>query len=272
MRQFTSKSNQDGHFRRTPSLLKSRHQNRRPVHPLLNLQQTLGNQAVQRMLSSSLIQTKLTVGEPGDQYEQQADRVADQVMRMPEPELQRQHEPIDENEEEEVMQPKRANGIQRQERPEEEEETMRPKFAEGIQRQDIPEEEEETMRPKFAERIQRQEMPEEEEQEPMQMKAASGQAQHVGTHLADQVNSLRGGGQALSQSVRNFFEPRFGYDFSRVRIHNDAQAANVSRSLNARAFTVGQDVAFASSQYSPETSQGKKLLAHELTHVVQQGK
>jgi hypothetical protein len=65
--------------------------------------------------------------------------------------------------------------------------------------------------------------------------------------------------------------PRFGYDFSRVRIHSDARAAASAQSLNALAYTIGTDVVFAASQFSPATTQGRKLLAHELTHVVQQG-
>jgi hypothetical protein len=66
-------------------------------------------------------------------------------------------------------------------------------------------------------------------------------------------------------------EPRFGCDFSRVRIHSDARAAASAQSVNALAYTVGTDVAFAAGQFSPATTRGRKLLAHELTHVVQQG-
>lgn len=79
-----------------------------------------------------------------------------------------------------------------------------------------------------------------------------------------------GGGQPLSASVRSFFEPRFGYDFADVRVHTGARADEAARSVNARAFTVGRDVVFRSDTYRPETRSGKRLLAHELTHVVQQ--
>jgi outer membrane protein OmpA-like peptidoglycan-associated protein len=84
------------------------------------------------------------------------------------------------------------------------------------------------------------------------------------------VGGSRGGGQSLSPSERAFFEPRFGQDFSQVRVHTDAQAAASARALNARAYTTGTHVVFASGQHSHETRQGRRLLAHELAHVVQQ--
>ncbi len=74
----------------------------------------------------------------------------------------------------------------------------------------------------------------------------------------------------MSKSDRAFFEPRFDYDFSQVRVHNGTQAADISRSINARAFTLGNNIAFGSGQYQPHSSEGKRLLGHELTHVVQQ--
>jgi hypothetical protein len=75
----------------------------------------------------------------------------------------------------------------------------------------------------------------------------------------------------LPKSTREFFEPRFGRDFSDVRVHTGARAADAAKSLNARAFTLGKDIVFGSGQYFPQTSAGNRLLAHELTHVVQQG-
>jgi hypothetical protein len=79
-----------------------------------------------------------------------------------------------------------------------------------------------------------------------------------------------GSGQPLSKSGRDFFEPRFGADFSLVRIHADRRAAEMAQSVNAKAFTIGKDIFFGAKQYVPETAVGKKLLAHELTHVAQQ--
>jgi len=77
-------------------------------------------------------------------------------------------------------------------------------------------------------------------------------------------------GQPLDAETRAFFEPRFGHDFSNVRIHADARAAESSRSVNAAAYTVGSNIVFGSGRYSPGTQAGRHLLAHELTHVVQQ--
>src|SRR5260370_14558620 len=78
-------------------------------------------------------------------------------------------------------------------------------------------------------------------------------------------------GQPLDPSMRNYFEPRFGYDFSRVRIHNESSAHRAAANIRAGAFTVNNSIAFANGRYAPETPQGRVLLAHELTHVIQQG-
>jgi len=96
----------------------------------------------------------------------------------------------------------------------------------------------------------------------------------AGTEISeapDDFMQALGHGQPLSSSERRFFEPRFGYDFSGVRVHADAQAAEAARAVDAQAFTVGKDVVFGKWQYAPGTSRGQRLLAHELTHVVQQG-
>ncbi|HEV2097338.1 MAG TPA: DUF4157 domain-containing protein, partial [Stellaceae bacterium] len=82
--------------------------------------------------------------------------------------------------------------------------------------------------------------------------------------------ALRSPGQPFDASTRRYFEPRFGRDFSRVRIHIDSVADQAAAGVNARAYTVGSDLVFAAGQYAPHTRQGKQLLAHELTHVVQQ--
>lgn len=81
---------------------------------------------------------------------------------------------------------------------------------------------------------------------------------------------LRSPGQPLDASTRAFFEPRFGHDFSKVRVHADAQAAQSAQAVNALAYTVGQHTVFAAGRYAPGTSAGKHLLAHELTHTIQQ--
>ncbi|MDJ0808090.1 MAG: DUF4157 domain-containing protein [Gammaproteobacteria bacterium] len=82
--------------------------------------------------------------------------------------------------------------------------------------------------------------------------------------------NLPGSGRPLSRSEKRFFEPRFGADFSQVRIHQSADVSRMARSINARAFTLGNDVFFASGEYRPGSASSTRLLAHELTHVVQQ--
>lgn len=88
--------------------------------------------------------------------------------------------------------------------------------------------------------------------------------------LQNQIASLRGRGNLLPEPMRAFFEPRFGRDFGGVRVHTDTRAAETARALNARAFTLGHDVVFGAGEYAPGTGEGRRLLAHELTHVVQQ--
>jgi hypothetical protein len=88
--------------------------------------------------------------------------------------------------------------------------------------------------------------------------------------LEANLDGLRGGGQPLPELVRSDFEPRFGHDFSRVRVHTSPRAAASAKALNAQAFTLGQDIVFAEGQFAPGSEAGRRLLAHELTHVVQQ--
>jgi len=94
--------------------------------------------------------------------------------------------------------------------------------------------------------------------------AASGAS---GEALGDAIESS---GVALDSATRKFMEPRFGHDFSRVRIHADAGSGEAAASIQARAFTFGTDIVFGAGEYEPGTSGGQRLLAHELTHVVQQ--
>ena len=84
------------------------------------------------------------------------------------------------------------------------------------------------------------------------------------------IQSIKGTGHPLSASERAFFEPCFGTDFGDVRVHSDTRAAHVAQSVNARAFTLGRDVVFGAGQYALGASEGRRLMAHELTHVVQQ--
>ena len=166
------------------------------------LQRNLGNQAMQQLLQSGAIQPKLTIGQPDDVYEQEADRVAEQVMRMPEP---LRHDPSNSS-------------------------------GEGI----------------------------------FQAKEVPGETPAPFPAVESYANTLQGGGQPLPDAVRAFFEPRFGYAFNQVRIHTDARAAESAGAVNALAFTLGRHIVFGPGQFAPETGAGRKLLAHELAHVVQQ--
>lgn len=231
--------------KRTPSIAPKRHApTASPMTHSLHVQRA----KVRHILRRPTFQPKLTIGAPNDRYEQEADRVADQVMRMPEPQVQRQIEP--EEEEEEMLQTKPlAEQITPlvQKRVEEEEEPIQTKLID-----DTP--------------VQRQE----EEEEPIMTKGISGSAYKIRNDLSARLNLSRSGGQPLPETDRSFMERRFGVNFSSVRVHTDSNAAQISREINAQAFTHGRDIRFGAGRYSPGTLQGKRLLAHELTHVVQQ--
>ncbi len=167
--------------------------------------------------SKPVIQAKLSVSEPGDIYEQEADRIADQVMRMPHPALARLS-----------IDPTSVRAL-------------------SLQRECATCEDEELRR-----------------------KSQDLNTETPSSGLDLVAATLRQGGQPLDNNTRAFFEPRFGTDFSAVRIHTDNQAAESARSVYALAYTVGRDVVFAAGEHNPGTESGKRLLAHELTHVVQQ--
>jgi hypothetical protein len=213
-----------------------------------DLQRTHGNAYVQRLLGERGVQAKLTVNAPDDEYEREADRVAERVVQAPSSQVQRQ-------EEEELVEGKASEGqtfgLQRQE----EEELVEGKAAEGqafgVQRQEEEEEE--------------------EEEEPVQTKAAEGDAFGVPDAVEGRINEARATGQQLPRDVASTFEPHLQHGLGEVHIHTDSEADDLSRQLGARAFTSGSDVFFRSGEYSPDSDEGKKLLGHELTHVVQQG-
>ena len=175
---------------------------------ILQLQRTAGNQAVQILIKSGALQAKLRIGQPNDIYEQEADRVAEQVMRMPNTALQRKCPKCDKDEKK-ILQVK-----------------------------ELPEK-----------------VPETQNQS--------------NSLLVNEV--LRSPGQPLDLKTRTFMEPRFGYDFSQVRVHTDVKAAKSAREVNALAYTVGKDVVFGKGLYETGRSDSQKLLAHELAHTIQQG-
>ena len=201
------------------------------------------------------LQAKLRVNAPGDHWEREADRIADAVVAerpvplqspLPvSPTLQRQPE-----EEEEELQAK-PEPLQRQaEEEEEEEELLQPK-AESLQRQAEEEEEEEMLQPK------------------------AGGAAHAestpGPGFAAALASESQSGQGIDHATRAAFEPRFGRDLSSVRLHTGPRAAQLSRQINAMAFTHRNHIYFANGQLDTQSREGRRLLAHEITHTLQQG-
>ena len=91
----------------------------------------------------------------------------------------------------------------------------------------------------------------------------------VSQQMESQLSQLQGGGRQMPEGLRNMMESGFGQDFSQVRLHTDSEAASMSSSIHAKAFTLGNDIYFNQGQFSPNTSEGQRLVAHELTHVVQ---
>jgi hypothetical protein len=157
--------------------------------------------------------SELSFGAPGDRYEREADAVADRVMAMPEP---------------------------------------------GVQRQELEEEEP----PEVQAQV-------EEEEEP-EVQAKGETTPVVTPAMKSELNVTRGAGAPLPRDVRAFMEPRFGRDFSGVRVHTGSRAASLAKELRAQAFTRGSDIYFASEKYAPATAAGKRLVAHELAHTVRQ--
>lgn len=199
-----------------------------PASGTHELQRTLGNRAVQHLL-----QARLTVSQPGDVYEEEADRVADEVMRMPDPVAAPPR----------VDEPPPSARIQR----------MCTGCEEEIQRDTALEEEDV------------------EEQPLMRTEGGSADLDERAGEIEPYLSGLSGRGQSLPESTRAFMEPRFGADFSGVRVHTDGDAAQSAHAVDALAFTVGRDIVFGAGSYAPESESGRKLLAHELTHVIQQG-
>jgi len=105
----------------------------------------------------------------------------------------------------------------------------------------------------------------------MARSSPSSSASAAAPGISHQISQSLSGGAPLPDTVRGFMEPRFNASFGHVRIHTGEQAAQMSDGVSARAFTVGNHIYFGAGQYQPSSSQGKELIAHELTHVVQQG-
>ncbi len=222
--------------------------------------------------SRTPIQAKLAIGKPNDQYEQEADLVADQVLSMPAPApVQRQANP-QQSESEIQAKPLAATitpVVQRTESAEaEEEEAVQGKFIQRMDAESGEAEEEELVQGKFIQRMDA-ESGEAEEEELMQGKFIQRMdAPHAAApSLESQLHHSKGGGSPLPEEVRSFMEPRFGADFSQVRVHTDQTAVQMNRELGAQAFTHGNHIYYGADK-TPATDQ---LTGHELTHTIQQG-
>lgn len=220
--------------------------------------------------TSPTIQFKLTIGQPGDRYEQEADQVAAQVMAMPEPanpSIQRQEltdSQESEEEAEEIQAKPLADSItplvQRQ--TEEESEEVQTKESEA--------ESEAVQAKSLVSSITPLQRQTEDESEEVQAKSGQPPVQAenpaIETSLENQLASSKGSGSPLGDDVRSFMESRFNTDFSHVRVHTDSSAIQMNKDLRAQAFTHGSSIYFGAGK-SPGQND---LTAHELTHVVQQ--
>lgn len=187
-------------------------------------------------------QTKLTIGQPGDRYEQEADAMAERVVgggnTVDAPAVQSKCAACGQDE---------GAVLPKLQRMGEEEEEMQ-------------------MKPM----IQRMGPEEEEMQMKSIMRSGSGTVQ-ASADLESQLSGSKGGGRELPQNTQEEMGQSFGADFSNVRVHTGSEASQMSQGIQAQAFTHGSDVYFNEGKYNPDSGEGKKLLAHELTHTIQQG-
>jgi outer membrane protein OmpA-like peptidoglycan-associated protein len=185
------------------------------------------NQAMQRMVRGRVLQRKLAINRPGDIYEQEADRVADAIMRMP----------------------------------------ASISTHESVRESGLPSRLQRCSCGKPATSGEQCEACKNHGTKLQRSSTSSPENASAPPIVHDVLNSA---GRPLDATARQFMEPRFGHDFSNVRIHTGSQAAESARAVNALAYTVGHNVVFGSGHYAPATQAGRKLLAHELAHTVQQ--
>jgi hypothetical protein len=211
---------------------------------------------------NGFFQAKLSVNQPGDSYEKEADAVASSVVnrssRAP------------------VVQQKKISNIQRLSTSKEDEKlgTNEARMLKDKEIQRQPMQAGEDMEKEKLKGVQKKEDPLKEDEEvkssnPVQRKAEASSSV-ASTAISKQIESGAGKGSPLSKNALHEMNSSFGVDFSDVRIHKDASAADMSKELQAQAFTYGRDIYFDEGKYNPESRDGKLLLAHELTHVLQQ--
>ena len=216
------------------------------------------NVATTSFFSPATIQPKLTVGQPNDKYEVEADAMADKVVQQlsesrPQPNTS-------------LIQNKGAspNTVQTKCAECEQEEQHQEKEHPGAQRKPIFESNEE--HPDANIQTKCADCAEEKKVQP------KSEASHevASSNLESRLNSSKGGGSPLNSNTKSSMNSAFGADFSKVRIHTGDEAVQMNKELNAQAFTHGNDIYFNQGKYKPTTTAGKHLLAHELTHTLQQ--
>jgi Domain of unknown function (DUF4157)/A nuclease family of the HNH/ENDO VII superfamily with conserved AHH len=203
-----------------------------PAEQIMFLQRTIGNQAVGRLIRSGALKAK--IDEPNDIHEQKANRVAHHVLNT--------SDPVVENSIQRTISPEEKKDQTLQTRP------LADSITPVVQRQMVKDREEET--------------------EPIQAKSAGSRDNNFeeGADIETQINLSKGHGSPLPDPVRTYMEPRFGVDFSQVRVHTDSDAIQMNRDIKARAFTHDTNIYFGAGH----STTNLELTAHELTHVVQQ--
>ena len=226
---------------------------------------------VTTMFIPPTVQTKLTVNTPGDPFEQEADTMANRVMgrsantQMEEGKRVR----LQEEEEEEKIQrsEEEEENVQRMEEDEKTVQRTEDEEEENVQRK---EEEEDVQR--MGEEDEEGSLQRAEEEEESVQRSVNSPTNHGGTTAPSIVSEVVSSpGQIMDKGTQSTMENSFGTDFSNVRIHNDDKAQTSAKSISAQAYTYGSHIVFARGKYEPHQSSGKHLLAHELTHVMQQG-
>ncbi len=224
----------------------------------------------------SFFQAKLNVNKPGDQYEQEADNVAHAVVNNTTASPAVQHNKISSiqrlssSKEEEKFSTNDAR-MRRDKEVQKMPANAEKEKEKGIQKKDNPLKEEDKL--SGGKPVQKMDDPLKEKEKvttaPIQKKQDSNSAS-ASPQLSNSIENSAGKGHALPTNTMKEMSSSFGVDFSGVKVHDDTEAAHMNKELNALAFTHGNDVYFNAGKFDPENSTGKFLLAHELTHVVQQ--
>ena len=211
-------------------------------NPAIQLQKSVGNHAVQKLMNAGpefnleiAVQPKLKMSRPGDVYEREADKIAEEVTKMSSSSSSGSNtklslSPASTNA---VFDNKRCSECDMKEKKESKEDKI------NISRKPL----------------------------------SNSSDLEASEDISNQISNIRDGadsGSLLDSSTKEFMKSRFGHDFNKVRIHTGETASSSARAVNAVAYTVGNDIIFGEGQYQPHTLEGRKLLAHELTHVVQQ--